>query len=320
MNRTPSLTGQVVARSRRAEAGAEARARDGTPFVLEMGLQLMPLRTIISSALLVLLLSSAAGAQDSDGPRWPDALKKRNARYALLGRVDDARGDHHENDLLITPTRRVGDRLGDREEAFRDRMAAKSPPRASQHAVVRRVVDDPGDEREVLITRRPNASRHAETRRFRDFAGDEVELAKWRNDKLTAPGPDDMYGIGKTGDSRNRDYFDQREEVLHKDGASPRDRERDEERFREKRAERDLMRDENILERQRERLAEQAERDAEKDADKAEKDEEKAAEDDDAAAERAAEQAAERTAERADRATDRQIQRQEDKPAAGSSR
>jgi hypothetical protein len=117
-------------------------------------------------------------------PAWPEALKKRNARYAVLTRTDDPDGDARERLVAASDTSRIDDPIGDREIERQVRADRHVPPRATQFARVDRDVDDPGDEQQIVVSHYAGARQYAETRRFRDLGGDQRELVLYRVDRL----------------------------------------------------------------------------------------------------------------------------------------
>lgn len=191
------------------------------------------LHRVLPAAVLVLLLGAdhalagdepvlpcppraqAPAAEGEQGARWPAALKKRNARYASLTRVDDPQGDLHERLIAHMDLARVDDRVGDLEELRRKRADGHIPPRLVAHAHVTRDQDLGGDEDEVILAATTNERRYAETRRFRDLGGDREELYVHRRDlqrRLPLSQRDDVIWHAKVEeDPVRRDYFDTRD-------------------------------------------------------------------------------------------------------------
>ena len=108
----------------------------------------------------------ALPAAEAPEATWPDALRHRNARYAVLARSLDREGDRHEALLAKAYTDRTHDLAGDREVARRSR-AAQRGHWGAVHARLQRTQDDPGDARERILARLSNARKHAAFARVR---------------------------------------------------------------------------------------------------------------------------------------------------------
>lgn len=301
----------------------------GTPFVC--GAWLVSSATPLAISSLLLLAAASASAQDGTAPRWPRALKERNARYANLTRVDDPATDERERRLQHALLTRVDDRLGDLEVERLHRLGGQVPPRAVLHARITRERSLGDDAQQVVLAGLTTHRRHAETRRFRDLGGDEEVLALHREDLLRNPGADRVMIASQEKDGAHERYAESREDVRRQPGqADLRGREAQEDREEKRASERDLLRDEGFRERdggrearrEARREASEAreveaalERDADQDAEKkAEKAEERAGAKDDARIEKAGERNLEKQGERRD---DRNLERQQEREERG---
>ncbi len=260
--------------------------------------------------------AEASAETGEEGARWPAALKKRNARYAALTRVDDPEGDLHERLIAHMDLVRVHDRIGDLEELRRKRAAGHVPPQVVVHARTTRDQDLDGDEGEVILAATTNERRYAETRRFRDLGGDREELVAYRRDVRSGrAGPVDDERIMHARDRERaavRDFFDNRADHAREGLADPTlsDEEREQERRGERQDELNLIREEGNAERESERDHERAQ----------EREDEQAATLAETELERAAEMSAEQLEERQlDAQLDRQLEQEESGTGGGGS-
>lgn len=261
----------------------------------------------------------------SEGPSWPEALKKRNARYARLDRALDAAGDEHERVLAEAHLVRWQDRRADHEEEVRYVAGLKVPPRASRHAAFARSPDRPSDEHQAMLATLGLSRRHADFRRLRDLTGDMGELARWNRDLIKYGDPrldgarvhlaereEDRAGV------RRAEQDEERAASLEVEKAEQR-QEQDEERqiAREEEGDRgpglilgrgDEAELEREIEREIEKTLDKAERAVEKTLDKVERDLEKDLDRVEAAEERAGERQDER---KQDREEDQTLQQTE---------
>lgn len=291
--------------------------RLGTAFVTGQGWigSLVPaLKSLNFKSLLLLgglLAPGVATAQDAGKP-WPEAIKHRNARYAVRERVQDEAGDAREAVLRDLVLARSQDRLGDVEETRRAKALREVPPKAIAYAATDRAVDPRGDAEQAFVAKLPSKERrHAELRRFRDFAGDQQELALFRIN-LIRFGPLRGEGVWQADRDRDREaehFFNQRGEETRRDdkgeAASDQDVERRADRAADRQDERDYWRDDHehdrIVDRTEDKVDQDIDREAEKAADELEKD-----------AERDLERKLDKGDLDSDRDTERQIQREDE--------
>lgn len=314
----------------------------GTAFVSGNGWIGSLVGTLKSNKLKALLLAggllfpSVAAAQDVGAQKpgapqpadaqqkWPEAIKHRNARYAVRDRVLDEDGDAREailRDLVLTRTQ---DRLGDREEQRRALALREQPPKAIAYARTDRERDPRGDAEQAFVAKLPSKERrHAELRRFRDFAGDQQELALFRINLIRfGPLRGDGIGIAQHKPDEQRELFNrERGEDTRSDNdrevSGDQDVERRDDRAAEREDERGLIdRDDERRERDLDRLSERTDRDAERDGEKQDREADKDAEREGERLDKDAERDLERKIDKgdldSDRDTERQIQREDE--------
>jgi hypothetical protein len=241
--------------------------------------------------------------------QWPDALRSRNSRRAVLTRVDDLPGDAHERVVAEAFVGRIDDPIGDREEDRRDRGARARPPRASRFAEIARTDDRDDDARQIALQQLPVGRRHAEIRRYRDLSGDQEVLALYMADQH-----DGVRVVNESPGSLHEERDDSSRNLARSE--TDNSSERRTERVDDSRRDRELNRSEAAIDRERERLERQVDH---SDA----LAEEAAATKTELATERKEEKADERKVERkderaADRRDERQLQREEQKPGTAA--
>ncbi len=170
------------------------------PTQLTILLALVPLGALLTALSASAAYADGPGAGPAAGPariasraEWPEQLAHRNARYAVLDRVDDPVGDAREAFLASAHVRRIDDPIGDREEERRF-LAARRGHWASVYARVSRAVDRAGDAVQAVLATRTLARKDAQFARIRfprlaDPKGDQVfedqvELAKYQQDRV----------------------------------------------------------------------------------------------------------------------------------------
>lgn len=274
---------------------------------------------------LLVVLAGPASADESPvatpaprvaprAPAWPEALAQRNARYAVLTRVDDPEGEAHEALLAHAVTTRETDPASDLEE-LRRFVAAQRGHWATVEAKLARTLDLEGEREEQILARRTLARAHAQFARVRfpmvrDENGllvheAELELRRYERDSLRLDREGERLSVFAT---QNPDPAAERFSVMrehHRETASEAVREELRDELETDRA---LAIHEVRNEEREARTAEQADAKAEERADaEAEKDAERAEEKAEALAEREDEAATERATERSDERADESI-------------
>lgn len=97
---------------------------------------------------------------------WPEALSRRNARYAVLTRVDDPESEAREALLAHAVTTRETDPASELEE-LRRFVAAQRGHWATVEAELVRTLDLEGERDEAVLARRSLARAHAQFARVR---------------------------------------------------------------------------------------------------------------------------------------------------------
>lgn len=194
-----------------------------------------PLQALLACLLASLMGQPASGQQGPaaaaaplprvEAPRWPAQLRKRNARYAVLDRVEDRAGDEREAVWARASLSRVTDRCGDREEVRRER-AFRNGHFGTIHAHVARAVDRHGDRVQLALAAATRARQHAALARVRYPRAsaeqqvrygvrfdDEVELAEYKENYLQyGPAAEQVEIANQEDDPLARDYIAERED------------------------------------------------------------------------------------------------------------